>query len=241
MIVNWRMSLVAWVVMPCHFIGGLIQAKSTKGVSGDYSTACSKLVALVSDATNIRTIASFCHKEEVLKKAKTSLEIPMKKYSYGIIVLYPFRDMLRQGFYQQNEFIFGSVFGACRTYGNIDIGKQIMKQLLVLGRYDSGLYVLLSNMYSRSQRWYVMMDYDALKVVQTELHLGTTAMIERNRNEEVKFAVGCNDWLASMDDVILSCIVMYDASGVRLHARIMLLFLLISFVEFLSWFQVGIG
>ncbi|KAK9914635.1 hypothetical protein M0R45_038404 [Rubus argutus] len=30
MYVNWRMGLVAWAVMPCHFIGGLIQAKSAK-------------------------------------------------------------------------------------------------------------------------------------------------------------------------------------------------------------------
>ncbi|XP_061356634.1 ABC transporter B family member 19-like [Gastrolobium bilobum] len=91
LIVNWRMALVAWAVMPCHFIGGLIQAKSAKGFSGDYSAAHSELVALASEsATNIRTIASFCHEEEVLKKAKTSLEIPKKMYrkesiKYGII------------------------------------------------------------------------------------------------------------------------------------------------------------
>lgn len=89
--VNWRMGLVAWAVMPCHFIGGLIQGKSAKGFSGDYSAAHSDLVALTSEsATNIRTIASFCHEEQVLKKAKTFLEIPKKKYrnesiKYGII------------------------------------------------------------------------------------------------------------------------------------------------------------
>jgi len=91
MAVNWRMSLVAWSVMPCHFIGGLIQAKSAKGFSGDYSAAHSELVALASESTtNIRTIASFCHEEQVMRKAKTSLEIPKKKYrkesiKYGII------------------------------------------------------------------------------------------------------------------------------------------------------------
>ncbi|KAL5145777.1 ABC transporter B family member 19 [Glycine soja] len=91
MAVNWRMSLVAWAVMPCHFIGGLIQAKSAKGFSGDYSAAHSELVALASESTtNIRTVASFCHEEQVLGKAKTSLEIPKKKYrkesiKYGII------------------------------------------------------------------------------------------------------------------------------------------------------------
>lgn len=91
MAVNWRMSLVAWAVMPCHFIGGLIQAKSAKGFSGDYSAAHSELVALASESTtNIRTVASFCHEEQVLGKAKTSLEIPKKNYrkesiKYGII------------------------------------------------------------------------------------------------------------------------------------------------------------
>jgi len=49
--------------------------------------------------------------------------------------------------------VWSALLGACRTYGNLVIGKQIMKQLLELGRYNSGLYVLLSNMYSESQRW----------------------------------------------------------------------------------------
>ncbi|KAK7252866.1 hypothetical protein RIF29_37118 [Crotalaria pallida] len=49
--------------------------------------------------------------------------------------------------------VWGALLGACRTHGNLEIGKPIMKQLLELGRYDSGLYVLLANMYSESQRW----------------------------------------------------------------------------------------
>ncbi|GJZ69811.1 ABC transporter B family member 19-like protein [Tanacetum coccineum] len=79
MIVNWRMGLVAWAVMPCHFIGGLIQAKSAKGFSGDTAAAHSEVVALTSEsATNIRTVASFCHEEHILERAKTSLDIPLK-------------------------------------------------------------------------------------------------------------------------------------------------------------------
>lgn len=91
MVVDWRMGLVAWAVMPCHFIGGLIQAKSAKGFSGDYSASHSELVALASEsATNIRTIASFCYEENILRKAESCLEIPKKKYrkesiKYGII------------------------------------------------------------------------------------------------------------------------------------------------------------
>ncbi|KAK8698726.1 hypothetical protein V6N13_114835 [Hibiscus sabdariffa] len=90
-IVNWRMALVAWAVMPCHFIGGLIQAKSAKGFAGDSAASHHEVVALASEsAANIRTIASFCHEEHILRKARMSLEEPMKRsrkesIKYGII------------------------------------------------------------------------------------------------------------------------------------------------------------
>ncbi|KAL2527594.1 ABC transporter B family member 19 [Abeliophyllum distichum] len=89
--VNWRMGLVAWAVMPCHFIGGIIQAKSAKGFSSGSTAAHSELVALASEsATNIKTVASFCQEEHVIQKAKTTLKKPMTKsrvesIKYGII------------------------------------------------------------------------------------------------------------------------------------------------------------
>ncbi|XP_034710681.1 ABC transporter B family member 14-like [Vitis riparia] len=88
---NWRMGLVAWAVMPCHFIGGLIQAKFAKGFSSGSATAHCELVALASEsATNMKTIASFCHEDFILDKAKIALEPPMRKsrrasIKYGII------------------------------------------------------------------------------------------------------------------------------------------------------------
>lgn len=91
MFVNWRMGLVAWAVMPCHFIGGLIQAKSAKGFAGDLASSRSELVSLASESsTNIRTVASFCHEEHILRKAELSLETPKRKsriqsIKYGII------------------------------------------------------------------------------------------------------------------------------------------------------------
>nr|GLL28291.1 ABC transporter B family member 19-like [Ipomoea trifida] len=73
--VDWRMGLVAWAVMPCHFIGGLIQAKSAKGFSGDSSAAHSEVVSLASEsAANIKTVVSFCHEEHVVEKARVSLQ-----------------------------------------------------------------------------------------------------------------------------------------------------------------------
>ncbi|KAJ9679856.1 hypothetical protein PVL29_021691 [Vitis rotundifolia] len=89
--VNWRMGLVAWAVMPCHFIGGLIQAKFSKGFSSGSAAAHCELVALASEsATNMKTIASFCHEDFILDKAKIALEPPLRKsrrasIKYGII------------------------------------------------------------------------------------------------------------------------------------------------------------
>ncbi|KAK9070544.1 hypothetical protein SSX86_010946 [Deinandra increscens subsp. villosa] len=89
--VNWRMGLVAWAVMPCHFIGGLIQAKSAKGFSGDTAATHSAIAALASEsATNIRTVASFCCEEQMLQKAKLSLDPLLKRCRkqslwYGLI------------------------------------------------------------------------------------------------------------------------------------------------------------
>ncbi|KAI4378221.1 hypothetical protein MLD38_015730 [Melastoma candidum] len=91
LVVNWRMALVAWAVMPCHFIGGLIQAKSAKGFSGDSAAAHHQLVTLTSEAaTNIKTVASFCYEEHILGKARRSLEVPKRKsrresVKFGII------------------------------------------------------------------------------------------------------------------------------------------------------------
>lgn len=52
MYVDWRMGLVAWAVMPCHFIGGLVQAKSAKGFAGDSAAAHQELVALASESND---------------------------------------------------------------------------------------------------------------------------------------------------------------------------------------------
>lgn len=85
------MALVAWAVMPCHFIGGLVQAKSAKGFSANASVAHQELTALTSEsASNIRTIASFVYEEQILAKAKVAVKKPMKisrieSVKYGII------------------------------------------------------------------------------------------------------------------------------------------------------------
>ncbi|CBI38358.3 unnamed protein product, partial [Vitis vinifera] len=49
--------------------------------------------------------------------------------------------------------VWGALLGACRIHGNVEIGKQILKQLLELEPHSGGLYVLISNIYWEAQRW----------------------------------------------------------------------------------------
>lgn len=49
--------------------------------------------------------------------------------------------------------VWGAVLRACRTYGNIEVARQILKQLLVMEPQSSGLYVLLANIYCEAERW----------------------------------------------------------------------------------------
>ncbi|CAO2168058.1 unnamed protein product [Urochloa humidicola] len=79
-VVNWRMGLVAWTLMPFHFIAGLVQVRSAKGFATDFSTSHQKLISLTSEAvSNIRTVASFVLEDEILRKADLSLQEPMRK------------------------------------------------------------------------------------------------------------------------------------------------------------------
>ncbi|KAG2668627.1 hypothetical protein I3760_14G000600 [Carya illinoinensis] len=74
MAVSWRMGL------------------SAKGFSGDSTVAYNELVTLASKSTtNIRTIASFCHEEQIMKKAEASMGILKRKsrresIKYGTIL-----------------------------------------------------------------------------------------------------------------------------------------------------------
>ncbi|KAJ4962161.1 hypothetical protein NE237_022100 [Protea cynaroides] len=49
--------------------------------------------------------------------------------------------------------VWGALLGACRIYGVVEIGKQVLKQLLELEPHGGGLYVLISNIYCEAQRW----------------------------------------------------------------------------------------
>jgi hypothetical protein len=45
------------------------------------------------------------------------------------------------------------LLGACRIHGNVEIGKQVIKQLLELEGISGGLFVLISNLLYETRHW----------------------------------------------------------------------------------------
>jgi pentatricopeptide repeat protein len=52
-----------------------------------------------------------------------------------------------------NATILGTLLAACRVHDNLDIGELVAKRLLELDPENSMVYILLSNMYAKSNRW----------------------------------------------------------------------------------------
>ncbi|KAK4258771.1 hypothetical protein QN277_005181 [Acacia crassicarpa] len=49
--------------------------------------------------------------------------------------------------------VWGALFFACRVHGNVSIGERAAFKLLELDPQDSGIYILLANMYGEARMW----------------------------------------------------------------------------------------
>ncbi|KOM44697.1 hypothetical protein LR48_Vigan06g000200 [Vigna angularis] len=49
--------------------------------------------------------------------------------------------------------IIGALLSACNTYGNVGFTQEILKSLQNFEFQDSGIYVLLSNLYASNKKW----------------------------------------------------------------------------------------
>nr|UPT48439.1 pentatricopeptide repeat protein AaPPR78 [Agave angustifolia] len=61
-----------------------------------------------------------------------------------------------------NGRVWGSLFGACRVHGDIELGERVGKQLMELEPDRAGRYVLLANLYASTGRY-----EDAIRVRET--------------------------------------------------------------------------
>ena len=62
-------------------------------------------------------------------------------------------ELIRSMPMEPNSGVWGALFGACRLYGNIELGKEVAEQLFALDPSDSRNYIMLSNMYSAAGLW----------------------------------------------------------------------------------------
>ncbi|XP_057820816.2 pentatricopeptide repeat-containing protein At2g22070 [Cryptomeria japonica] len=98
-----------------------------------------------------------------------------------------------------NGAIWGALLGACRMHGNIEMGRRAAECLLDFRSQDTGLYILLSNLYSTAGRWAdaakvrKMMEYRNLKKkpgyswieVRDKVHLFTVGDRSHPQTEEI--------------------------------------------------------
>nr|ABK26521.1 unknown [Picea sitchensis] len=54
---------------------------------------------------------------------------------------------------EPNASVWGSLLGACRVHGNIELAERAVEQLIELTPENPGTYVLLSNIYAAAGRW----------------------------------------------------------------------------------------
>lgn len=98
---------------------------------------------------------------QIFKTMKDHYGIEPGIEHYGCLV-----DLLaRAGMLQESEhlvrkmsmvpdsYVLGALLNACRVYGNVELGEEMVKQLMERGLDSSGVHTLLSNIYASANKW----------------------------------------------------------------------------------------
>ncbi|XP_023546177.1 pentatricopeptide repeat-containing protein At5g40410, mitochondrial isoform X2 [Cucurbita pepo subsp. pepo] len=62
-------------------------------------------------------------------------------------------EVIRSMPMEPNAGVWGALLGACRVYGNIELGKEVAEHLIHLEPLDPRNYIMLSNMYAAARSW----------------------------------------------------------------------------------------
>lgn len=147
-------------------IGGL----ATHGNAHDAISHFSQMIdhGLVPDeVTFLGVLSACCHGGLVeegrnfFNQMNSTFNLPPKLKHYSCMV-----DLLgRAGLLEEAEqliknmpieadaVVWGALFFACRVHGNVEMGERAALKLLELDPLDSGIYVLLANMYGEAKMW----------------------------------------------------------------------------------------
>lgn len=63
------------------------------------------------------------------------------------------QDLIKSMPMKANAIVWGALLGGCRLHKDTQLAEHVLKQLIDLEPWNSGHYVLLSNIYSASRRW----------------------------------------------------------------------------------------
>ncbi|TVU10392.1 hypothetical protein EJB05_43917, partial [Eragrostis curvula] len=62
-------------------------------------------------------------------------------------------DLIKDMPMKPDVVVWGALLGACRIHGNVEIGKQVIKQVLELEGISGGMFVLISNLLYETHHW----------------------------------------------------------------------------------------
>lgn len=74
-------------------------------------------------------------------------------------------DLIRSMSIRPNAALWGALLSSCRTHGDVELAEHAVKELINLEPWNSGNYVLLSNIYAEQGRWD---DAEKLRVLMRE-------------------------------------------------------------------------
>ncbi|PNT66365.1 hypothetical protein BRADI_3g10680v3 [Brachypodium distachyon] len=80
MIANWKLAFIVLCFLPCVIAQSYAQTKLMRGFGADSKEVYEQASTIASDAIgNIRTVASFCAEENIIKSYRKKCEAPVKK------------------------------------------------------------------------------------------------------------------------------------------------------------------
>ncbi|KAG8086291.1 hypothetical protein GUJ93_ZPchr0010g7457 [Zizania palustris] len=80
MVANWRLALVATIVLPLGGLQGFFQIKFLEGFSADAKAMYEEATQVAHDAvSSIRTVASFCAEHKIMKAYNKKCEAPVRQ------------------------------------------------------------------------------------------------------------------------------------------------------------------
>ncbi|XP_047333396.1 pentatricopeptide repeat-containing protein At4g14170-like [Impatiens glandulifera] len=119
------------------------------------------------DSVSYVTILSVCSHGGLVEKGRgyfdelCSSDIPVEQMHYACMVdilgraglLEEARELILKLHIEPDLNVWGALLGACRVYGNLEMGCWVAENMVKLRPNHSGYYVLLSNMYAEAERW----------------------------------------------------------------------------------------